>query len=193
MPLRITLMLLCFLASHSAVAHKLNLFTFIEDGKVYVEGYFADGKRAKHSAVTIYNANSEIINEGATNEDGEYQFEANTTDTLRIVLNAGMGHVAEYTLSGEEVTSIQTSTPSIASSTEASPQIDQHALEAMISKAVNNAVKPLAREISELKSQTSFSDIVGGFGFIIGILGIFAYITARKEKEKANSNSSRSN
>ena len=193
MSLRIALMLLCLLVSHSAFAHKLNLFTFIEDGKVYVEGYFTDGKRAQHSAVTVYNTDREVINEGTTNEDGEYQFDANTTEPLHIVLNAGMGHVAEYTLSDEEVTSSQPTTPTIASSTGASPQIDHQALEAMINKAVNNAVKPLAREISELKNQTSFSDIIGGFGFIIGILGIFAYITARKEKEKGNSNSSNSN
>jgi hypothetical protein len=53
-------------------------------------------------------------------------------------------------------------------------------------KAVAEGVLPLAREISELKERRGFSDIVGGIGFIVGILGIVAYLKARQEARRVN-------
>ena len=52
----------------------------------------------------------------------------------------------------------------------------------MVRKAVAQGVLPLAREISELKERRGFSDIVGGIGFIAGLLGVFAYVKARQIK-----------
>ena len=54
-------------------------------------------------------------------------------------------------------------------------------VKAIVQQAVNDAVRPLAKEISELKNKTGLSDIVGGIGILLGVLGGFAYLKARKE------------
>ena len=184
---------LCLLISPQVFAHKLNVFVYSEADTVFVDGYFADGTKAKNSEVTVYNMNHDVVVEGTTNDEGEFNFPAQGTEPLRVVLNAGMGHKTEYTLNESEFELESTTTPSVeevdtgsSNSTSTSASVNSEEIQAIVQKAVNNAVKPLAREISELKNQTTLSDIIGGFGIIIGVLGGFAYYTARKEKAKSN-------
>ena len=176
---------LCLLISPQAFAHKLNVFVYSEADKVFVDGYFADGSKAKNSEVTVYNMKREVIVEGTTNDEGEFSFPAQSAEPLRVVLNAGMGHKTEYTLDESELElTAPTNKATVSSST--SPTANSQDIEAIVQQAVNHAVKPLAREISELKNQTSLADIIGGFGIIVGVLGGFAYFAARKEKAKSS-------
>jgi hypothetical protein len=50
----------------------------------------------------------------------------------------------------------------------------------LVESAVGQAIRPLMREVSEMKERRGFSDIVGGIGFIFGIVGVFFYLKARK-------------
>jgi len=54
---------------------------------------------------------------------------------------------------------------------------------------VGKAIMPLMRSISELKERSSFSDLIGGIGFIVGILGVFFYIKAKKLMAKGEQKS----
>ena len=47
-----------------ALAHKVNIFVYAENEKVWVEGYFADGKKAKKSTVLVYDENGVVIHAG---------------------------------------------------------------------------------------------------------------------------------
>ena len=103
------------------------------------------------------------------------------------VLNAGMGHMTEYTINESEFElSTSTNKTTVNNATTTPSSVNNEEIQAIVEKAVNKAVKPLAREISELKNQTSLADIIGGFGIIVGVLGGFAYFAARKEKAKSS-------
>ncbi|MEJ2652365.1 MAG: cobalt ABC transporter permease [Gammaproteobacteria bacterium] len=183
------------IAAPLAYAHKVNVFAYVEGDQVYTQGYFSDGTKAKNSAVTVYgNAGQELL-KGRTDEDGAFTFPTQgQRQALRIVLNAGMGHQASYVIPVEEVTGSPV-TPAPASAAAAAPSSprgeqagDRDAgrtpsglSEAQVRKAVAEGVLPLAREISALKERRGFSDIVGGIGLIIGVLGGFAYFKARQE------------
>ncbi len=188
---RLITLIICFFFAHSALAHKLNVFTYVEGEQVFVEGYFADGKRAKNSQVKVYNDKREIVTEGLTNEEGEFSFLTPEVTTLRIHLDAGMGHAAEYTLSASEFNVVTSSSDEktaplssqapLSATTNDMQNIASHdEVKMLVEQAVSSAVKPLVREIAELKNKTNFSDIVGGIGFILGALGLFAYLKARK-------------
>ncbi len=186
---RLITLIACFIFAHSALAHKLNVFTYVEGKQVFVEGYFADGKRAKNSQVKVYNDKREIVTEGMTNEEGEFSFFTPEVTTLRIHLDAGMGHAAEYTLSASEFNvtgssderTTLSSQAALSATTNDMQNIASHdEIKVLVEQAVSSAVKPLVREIAELKNKTNFSDIVGGIGFILGALGLFAYLKARK-------------
>lgn len=186
------LWLLCL--STPALAHKLNMFTYAEGKEVHVEGYFADGTKAKNSTITVWNDARETVVEGITDEAGKFTFSIAEPTNLRIVLNAGMGHQTEHSMLANELgeTTAAASpaqaeksssalapqtTETMATTTQPTPQPTD--LTPVIEKAVANALLPLAREIAELKDRTKLSDMIGGIGFIIGIMGLFAFSKTR--------------
>lgn len=181
--LRLLLILGCVITGN-AYAHKANVFAYPEGDRVYVQGYFLDGKKVKNSKVTVYSGDKPFV-EGLTNEEGEFTFLVTDKQDLRIVLDAGEGHQAEYRLSAAEVAGLQTASaqqpsanPAAATADAASPA----ATHAELRRAVAEGVMPLAREIAELKERRSVSDILGGIGFIVGVLGVFAYFQARRQR-----------
>ena len=44
------------LMSPTAFAHKLNMFAYVEGDEIFAEGYFTDGKKAKNSTITVFDA-----------------------------------------------------------------------------------------------------------------------------------------
>jgi nickel transport protein len=182
--------------STDASAHKVNVFAYVEGDQIYIQGYFSDGHKAKNSDVTVYGGDGQELMKGQTDEEGVITFPIQGKQSLRIVLNAGQGHQASYLVPVEEITGT-----GVLPNSEVSPSGVNQSLppnevlvkddsnsfsvsEAMVRKAVAQGVLPLAREISEMKERRGFSDIVGGIGLIVGLLGIFAYVKARQETRK---------
>jgi len=189
--------LLLFFAISTAEAHKLNMFSYVEGEEIYIEAYFADGKRAKNSAVKVYDPQEQLVYDGMTDDEGGHQFPTPKKTDLKIVVDAGMGHQTSYTLLASELagepsntTAVTPSHPAADAPTEVittaatPPTMNIEQIKPIITQAVSQAVKPLQREISEMKSKTSMSDIIGGIGYIIGLLGLFAYLEARKQTKK---------
>jgi nickel transport protein len=194
------LLLLSIVAS-TAYAHKVNVFAYVEGDQVYIQGYFSDGNKAKNSDVTVYASDGKELTKGKTDEDGAFTFPTQgKQQALHVVLNAGMGHQAAYDIPMDEMagaTMMATGTAASSASQDPVPRADEpHAdgdsaapakiSEAAIRRAVAEGVLPLAREISELKERRGFSDIVGGIGFIVGVLGIYSYLKARQETRRVN-------
>jgi len=55
----------------------------------------------------------------------------------------------------------------------------------MLEKAIAKQLKPLRREIQELKEKSGLRDILGGIGYIFGLLGLVAFLRERKQKVKS--------
>ena len=194
----ITLIMTFFLFPNGySWAHKVNIFVYTEDGKVWAEGYFADGKKAKKSSVLVYDQNNVVIHEGKTDDTGVFSFKPSGKTDLRIVLNTGAGHQAEYTLHTSELTGMKEKDTPIAvpipSSREKPTEkqimsgepkntdlMDKETLKSVVKQAVAEASKPLARSLEEMKEKVAIREIIGGIGYIFGILGIFLYLKSKK-------------
>ncbi len=204
------LSLLFMLSSPMAFAHKVSVFAYVEDNSVFVEGYFADGKKAMNSDVTVFANGDELVFEGTTNDQGLIDFPLPKVESeLRIALNAGAGHRGEYVIPAEEVKGALETEEAVAHSTVAPPAdekaapaqikqekgdsgaaagtaaIDPVQLEVVVKHAVAEAIKPLVRELAASQEHVSFTQKVGGIGYIFGVLGIFAYLAARKKEAAA--------
>ncbi len=191
---------LYFLSVPASFAHKVNMFAYVEGSKVMMEGYFADGNKPVNCEVIVTNPDKKVLVKGLTDQDGKFSFDVPEITDLRIILNAGMGHRAEFVISRSELAGMSplstagvieaadsksTATePDSESGPEAAPEeiseITVNASEAAIRKAVADANIPLMRSIEELKEDANFSNIIGGIGFIFGIVGLLFYIKARK-------------
>lgn len=180
---------LAAIASFSAQAHKLNMFAYIESDKVFVEGYFTDGVKPKNSDVTVSRLDGTVIASGKTDEAGAFVFDITDRNGIKVVLNAGMGHQTEYVLTAVELgagssanAAPPTPSPNGPRAAGGAPAFNEDG----IRRAVAEAVKPLAKEIDALKNKTRFSDIIGGLGLIIGLLGGFAYYKANQSTRRPN-------
>ena len=180
-------------AAPQAYAHKVNLFAYVEANEVYVEGYFVDGKAAQNSKVQVQGPNGDVLLEGITDEQGQFRFSVPQHTDLKIIVNAGMGHQADFLISESELndaepveTAVPKSSPVKAAESQSSgltnisTTTNPSDLDAVVRKAVNEAIKPLVRELSAAQQKASLSGIVGGVGYIIGFLGLFAFFKARQ-------------
>jgi len=63
-------------------------------------------------------------------------------------------------------------------------------IEIVVHRAVNEAIKPLVRELTESRQKASISELVGAVGYIFGLMGLFAFYKARQisSKDKVTEN-----
>lgn len=87
----------------SASAHKVNLFAYVENGKIYVEGYFPDGKAVEGGGIEILDNQGQTVGEGVTDKEGKCVLPIPKKDDLTLVLNASMGHKNTFLLKKSEL------------------------------------------------------------------------------------------
>lgn len=177
-------LLLLSLFVPAAHAHKVNVFAFVENGSVVVEGYFTDGKVADKADIQVFGPDGAKLVEGKADDEGIFVFDIPQVADLKISLYAGMGHRADFILPADELRAAAATTGAAMAATPATADVatavDTAAIEAMVRQAVSEAVLPLTRNIAELNESRTMSDIIGGIGFIVGIIGVFFYLKARK-------------
>lgn len=89
--------------SAAAVAHKVNLFAYAEEGTIFTESYFPDGRAVEGGKVLVYDSKDTLLLEGVTDTEGLFNFDIPKGDDLKIVIDAGMGHKNSFTLKKAEV------------------------------------------------------------------------------------------
>ena len=86
-----------------AQAHKVNVFAYVEEGKIHVESYFPDGKPAAGGGIEVFDSQNQKVAEGVTDKDGKCVIPVPKKDDLTIVINASMGHKNSYLLKKSEL------------------------------------------------------------------------------------------
>jgi nickel transport protein len=191
----------------SADAHKVNVFAYADNGRIYAEGYFVDGTKCKNSLIEVVDSKTgEKLLEGHTDDNGQFSFDIPHATSLKLVLHAGTGHQNEYTLSEEEVREAmlpeeKKSDKRAAQSKETlsgpkpqkkekpadtahgvdSPMVSED-IDAAIERVIDKKLQPVMRiliSLQEKAEKPGLTEILGGIGYIIGILGIIAYFKGR--------------
>jgi nickel transport protein len=176
------------------LAHKVNVFAWVEGDMVFVEGYFPGGKRAQNSLVEVFNKAGAKVLEGKTNEKGEFSFKVPEKGALKIVLTAGMEHKNDFIVPasdfGVEATAVSGSPPELPrdKTDPTTVTTDARQLEEMIDKALDRKLAPVMRLIRKTRREgPTVTEIIGGIGYIFGLLGVAAYFSNRRKKERGRS------
>lgn len=195
-------MLFFILSSGTALAHKVTVFAWVEGDTVLGESKFSGGKKAQNSEIIVWDMNGKELLRTRTNEKGEFSFPVPGKTAMRIELIAGMGHKAEWTIPLEdlgeavEATSAQAEeikTPEPAANIiseqaeQMSVSIDAAQLESIVEKAVtkalNKKITPLTKMVADLEQKgPSMNEILGGIGYIFGLMGVAMYFSSRKKQ-----------
>lgn len=182
------------------------MFAYVEGDRIVTEGYFSGKAKAVECTVEILDADGNKIHEGKTDANGVYAVKIadlpRTSGDLKIVLRAGDGHKAEYTLKGDDLTGSAVGagqserTPTTEAQKEhfaAQPQLqDSTQLRKNLDEIIDAKIQPLMkmltsqqRLLAEQKDRSlRLIDIVGGIGWIFGLVGVWAYFKGRKQTGK---------
>ena len=193
-----------FLGPTTAHAHRVSIFAWVDGDTVYTESKFAGGRMVKEGVVRVFDMDGNLLLEGKTDDNGEFSFQVPKRVALRLELEAGAGHKNEWTIAAEELGEAQSEDdtraenipsenssvpPDIVSPTPAVGGISGEEMEQIVEKAVEKAVdkklKPIMIVLSELSDPgPKMSDVAGGIGYILGLVGVGAYFNSRR-KDKA--------
>ena len=182
-----------FVWAGPASAHKVKVFATAEGSKITGYAYFPGGGRASGQAVSVVGPHGQKLGETRTNGDGEFAFAAKVDCDHKFVIDTGDGHRAEYTVTaqelGEGLEPSDAAKPQAGSAAPpAQPGSVQHAgdrptaavppqeLARMVEKAVSKQVAPLRRQIEQYQEQVRFRDVLGGIGYILGVMAIVLYL-----------------
>lgn len=82
----------------AVLAHKVNIFAYVEGGMVYSESYFPDGRPVTAGKVMVFDSQEQLLLEGQTDAAGRFQFKLPELADLTLVIDAGMGHKNHFLL-----------------------------------------------------------------------------------------------
>jgi nickel transport protein len=190
-----------------AFAHKVSIFAWVEDDTVYTRSKFSKGKRVKNSPVIVFDSDGNKLLEGKTDENGEFSFKITKQSALKVVLKASMGHMAEWKIPFEEINpeavsnnskpesdiknSYETSSRSqtINSDTDLSALSESHGIsrqeiKKLIDESLDKKLSPIMNMLADsYGGGPSLTEIIGGIGYIFGLMGVAMYFTSRKKKK----------
>jgi nickel transport protein len=88
-----------------ALAHKVILFAWVEDGIIHTESSFAGQRKARDCPLLVRDDTGRVVHEGKTDDQGLYSFKIpdDVETDLILTLEAGAGHQAEWRIKKEEL------------------------------------------------------------------------------------------
>jgi len=181
-----------FLPNGNAHAHRVNVFAWVEGDTVFVECKYPDGTKVHEGVIRVLDSAGTELLSGKTDEKGEFSFKAPKPDDLTIVLEAGMGHRADWPLSKQDLAAAgagpeQAASPPPAGKTLAPPTVAASSasvaasppfpgMDQVIEKALDKKLAPVLRMLAEMHEQkVRLTDVLGGIGYIAGLVGVAAY------------------
>jgi nickel transport protein len=178
-----------------ALAHKVNVFAWVEGDTVHVEGYFAGNKKAQDSLVEVFDSTGKKLLDGRTDQQGEFAFKIPKITDLKIVLTASMGHRNDFVIPMSELEEVspnittesgghtvpKPSEQKIVSGQTASA-VDLAQMEAVLDKVLDRKLTTLSRLIRETRPEgPTVSEVIGGIGYIFGLMGVALYFISKKK------------
>lgn len=186
------------LAPTGVSAHGVSVFAHSEGDTIVVEGSFHDGAKCTDCAVEAFDSLGRKIAEGKTDADGVYSFKTPARTDILIRLSDPMGHLAEYRVPASDLP--ESPSPDETETGDEHPHAhaysgpaedasadsrderihDSAEVERVIEKVVARQLAPIRRALEESQRRRRFSDVVGGIGYIVGLLGLILYFRSRR-------------
>ena len=190
-----------------AIAHRVTIFAWVEGDTVHTQSKFSGRRAAKGCTVVVYDSEGKQLLEGKTDENGEFSFKVPQKTALKVVLKASVGHLAERTIPAEEVMGVayaaESSVPEVgveAATHEAAPSVDvkpeeelpvpmatglsRQEIQNLIDESLDRKLTPIVNMLTDaLDHGPKISDVIGGIGYILGLVGVALYFRTRGKRK----------
>ena len=200
---------LVFAGAPFASAHRVNIFAFVDGDAVQVECGFNRRQKVTQGPVAVLDATTGVqLWQGTTDDNGGFRVpvtaelrKAGHDLNLRII--AGEGHQNDWTVAADELASSGTpkavavaaaevpATPASLVAGQAAPSAAAPVaavsggatpaeIERIVDAALDAKLSPIKRMLAEqTEAGPNLRDIIGGIGWIFGLIGVAAYFRRR--------------
>lgn len=184
----------------SAQAHKVNVFAWVEGDTVHTESKFGGGRMVKDGRISVLDDEGNVLLEGVTDDAGAFSFKVPKMADLTIVMDAGSGHRNSWRIMASEleggvpgdarnavaVLEEESSKSSGGTALSVASGLSAQAVEEIVARQLEEKLRPLNRMMAESRDRgPTLGDIFGGVGYLLGLVGLGAYIRFRKERGRA--------
>lgn len=172
------------LISKNVLAHNVVGDVYVSGNEIEGEAGFSTGAMAnKGVVVNVFDRSGGVLGNTLIGREGTFSFLATKRVNHYFVINMGAGHILKMTLLAEDLPErlgkiLDKQTQFEKEKVSSAINITAEQLEKMIARQIN----PLHREINALKEKSGIRDIIGGIGYIFGLLGLVAFLRERKKK-----------
>ena len=185
----------------SVHAHALDLFVSTDGSLIEGMAYFSDGGRPRGALAELF-VDGERVAASETDTDGRFTFELPAASAdVRVSVDVGDGHRASWRLRPDQlprgplpepVASADATAPQQQNAAPSHPGADADParttsnteLAAAIAEAVDERI---AQQLAGLREELAIdarrrrvSDVLGGIGYILGLMGLATYLLRRK-------------
>ena len=160
-------------------AHKVMIFGWVEGDTVQTISKFNGGKRVQNAPVSVFDTDDTFILKGVTNTEGLFSFKRPDKDSLKIVLEASMGHKTTCLVETKTDTAVESVVEQTEVETIADSPCPEKNIEKIVGKALDRKIAKVLQLIRENDEKQSISEIIGGIGYILGLVGIALWFKSR--------------
>ena len=199
--------LFCVSAGSRAFAHGVTIFAWIDGDTIRTVSKFSGGKRVKNSTVIIFDTQGNQLLEGKTDENGEFSCTIPQKTGLKIILKSSMGHMAQWIIAAEEINqdsiaanesvsvpivkaAEKTSSGDVVTETnKKSPNpamlcLEPQEIRELIDESLDSKLTPILKMMAgSIDCGPKMTEIIGGIGYIVGLVGVALYFANRGRKE----------
>jgi nickel transport protein len=184
------------------------IFAWVDGDTVYTQSKLGGDKKAKNCTILVYDKEGNQLLEGKTDQKGEFSFKVPKEGDLKIVLKASMGHRAQWNIAAEEISAqtdaswssrpVRMVEPATEEPTGLSAEVrnseempvptavglSRRDIQDLIDESLDRKLAPVVAMLGEsLDRGPTLTDVVGGIGYIFGLVGVALYLVKRRKKE----------
>jgi len=174
-----------------ASAHKISIFAWVEGNMVHTQSRFMGNRIPETARIEVLDADGKLLLKGSLDAEGRFSFVAPYKGNLEIILHASAGHRAIWRLKADDFDMDSAVTAEAHEHSHPLDTANQESVREVLTeeKVVEMVTALLRKEIEPLKKMMadpsrvdpSFRDIIGGIGYIFGLVGVAAYVRSRRK------------
>ena len=183
--LALLIFLLLLLSPTPLWAHSAHIHAWVEGDRVLTESFFSGGARAAYSQIEVFDEEGNKLLRGKTDGQGMFSFKSPHEGELKIVLRTPEGHGTEFHLKVEEQP-ISKDHQRGGHTVEPSPSVEipcisEEEIRGVVEEVLDEKLERMReRLVASQKGGPGITEILGGIGYIIGLMGVAIYFSHRR-------------
>jgi len=186
-------------ASAPGLAHNVMIFAWVDGDMVHTQSKLSSGKKAKGATVVVLDSEGNQLLEGKTDDNGEFSFKVPKKTDLTIVLNASMGHRAEWKIPAEKIKEVGAGVeagtkggvecpkrhqPGTGCPGKVAVSLTKKEIEDLVDESLDRKLAPIVEMLAEsVDNGPGITEVIGGISYIFGLVGVALYF-ARRPRSK---------